>query len=67
MEKAPAEITGSFCMLFLIVFGRFLEKFSFGIYSPLQPDYSSNTIRLHTWLIIAPYASHDNWSAFDQQ
>ena len=36
MEKAPAGITGSFSMLFLMVFGRFHEKFSFGIFFPLQ-------------------------------
>ena len=36
MEKAPAGITGSFSMLFLMVFGRFPEKFSFGIFFPLQ-------------------------------
>ena len=32
MEKAPAGITGSFSMLFLMVLGRFPEKFSFGIF-----------------------------------
>ena len=43
LEKAPAGITGSFSMLFLMVFGRFPEKFSLGIFfSPLKP----NTIRL---------------------
>ena len=43
LEKAPAGITGSFSMLFLMVFGRFPEKFSLGIFfSPSKP----NTIRL---------------------
>ena len=43
MEKAPAGITGSFNMLFLMVFTRFPEKFSLGIFfSPSKP----NTIRL---------------------
>ena len=36
MEKAPAGITGSFNMLFVMVFRRFPEKFSFGIFSPFQ-------------------------------
>ena len=44
MEKAPAEITGSFSMLFLMVLGRFPEKFSFGIYFSLQHNYRCNTI-----------------------
>ena len=53
MEKAPAGITGSFSMLFLMVFGRFPEKFSFGIYfSPLKPNticlWNSGAI-LHTY------------------
>ena len=43
LKKAPAGITGSFSMIFLMVFGRFPEKFSLGIFfSPLKP----NTIRL---------------------
>ena len=43
LEKAQAGITGSFSMLFLMVFGRFPEKFSLGIFfSPSKP----NTIRL---------------------
>ena len=46
MEKAPAGITGSFSMLFLMVFGRYPEKFSLGIFFSLQPVYRSNTIRL---------------------
>ena len=37
MEKAPAGITGNFSMLFLMVFGRYPEKFSLGIFCPLQP------------------------------
>ena len=45
MEKAPAGIMGSFSMLFLMVFGRFPEKFSFGIFfSPSKPN--TGTIRL---------------------
>ena len=32
MEKAPAGITGIFSMLFLMVFGRFPKKISFGIF-----------------------------------
>ena len=46
MKTAPAGITGSFSMLFLMVFGRYPEKFSLGIFFPLQPVYRSNTIRL---------------------
>ena len=43
LEKAPAGITGSFSMLFLMVFGKFPVKFSLGIFfPPLKP----NTIRL---------------------
>ena len=34
MEEAPAEITGSFSMLFLMVLGRFPEEFSFSISPP---------------------------------
>ena len=45
-EKAPAGFTGSFSMLFLMVFGRFPEKFILGILLPFQPDYRSNNIRL---------------------
>ena len=51
MEKAPPRITESFSMLFLIVFGRFPEQFSFGIFfSPSKP----NTIRLQAALTPAP-------------
>ena len=32
MGKALAGITGSFSMLFLMVFGRFPEQFSFGVF-----------------------------------
>ena len=51
LENAPAGITGSFSMLFLMVFGRYPEKFSMGIffspsacllvsyYSPSMRDY----------------------------
>ena len=46
MEKAPAGIMRSFSMLFLMVLGRFPEKFSLGIFFPLQHDYRSNTICL---------------------
>ena len=46
MEKAPAGITGSFNVLFLMVLGRFPERFSFVHIFPLQHDYRSNTIRL---------------------
>ena len=35
MEKAPAGITGSFSMLFLMVLGMFSEKISFDIFFPL--------------------------------
>ena len=31
LEKAPVGITGSFIMFFLMVFGRFPKKFSFGL------------------------------------
>ena len=33
-------------MLFLMVFGRYPEKFSLGIFFSPSPDYRSNTIRL---------------------
>ena len=36
MEKAPTGITKSFSMLFLIELGGFPEKFSLGIFFPLQ-------------------------------
>ena len=39
MEKASAGITGSSSLLFPIVFERFPENFSLGIFS-LQPDYT---------------------------
>ena len=51
MEKAPAGITGSFSMLFLMVLGRFPEKFGFGIFFPLQHDYRSNTSLLYMQLL----------------
>ena len=36
MENVPAGITGSFSMLFVMVFRRFPEKFSLGIFFSLQ-------------------------------
>ena len=36
-------------MLFLMVFGKYPEKFSLGIFFPLRPDYRSNTIRLYMY------------------
>ena len=45
IKKPPAEITGSFSMLFLMVFGRFPEKIQHSHIFPLRPDYRSNTIR----------------------
>ena len=42
-------------MLFLMVFGRYPEKFSLGIFFPLRPDYRSNTIRLEALSYLPPY------------
>ena len=65
-DKAPAGITGSFSMLFLMIFGRFPEKFSLGIFfSPSKP----NTIRLHApvhnhtigFMVIIVYKSFQKW------
>ena len=44
-DGVPVAITGSFGMLFLMVFRNFPEKFSLGIIFSIQTDYRSNTIR----------------------
>ena len=60
LEKAPAGITG-FSMLFLMVFGRFPEKFSLGIFfSPSKP----NTIRL--FAVFVCFDDHLSFCAYRQ-